>query len=122
MQELDRVSFAPRGQCHGGRGCQRCPSSARWGATACIGGNGETNSAGRNIGQRQPRPPPAPTGGAGGEGCGGGWGAGGAAVRVERVALGDRAVVVDEAQGRNRLRGIAALPEVGVALAMRDGN
>src|SRR6218665_2401100 len=43
--------------------------------------------------------------------------AAGAAVRVERVALGDRAVVVDEAQGRNRLRGIAALPEVGVALA-----
>src|SRR6218665_3348271 len=31
-----RVSFAPRGQGHGGRGCQRCPSSVRWVAQRLV--------------------------------------------------------------------------------------
>src|SRR6218665_3062005 len=52
-----RVSFAPRGQGHGGRGGPRCPSSARGGATACIGDNGATNFAETNLARRQPVTP-----------------------------------------------------------------
>src|SRR6218665_1493308 len=36
-QELGRVSFAARGQGHGGRGCQRCSLPARWGCNGLHG-------------------------------------------------------------------------------------
>src|SRR6218665_419170 len=47
MQDLGRVSFAARGQGHGGVSDVRCPPGG--GATACIGDNVETNPAAWNI-------------------------------------------------------------------------
>ena len=46
--------------------------------------------------------------------------AAGAAVRIGRIGLGRPAVVVDEAHRRVHLRRVAALREVGEALAVRD--
>ena len=48
--------------------------------------------------------------------------AAGAAVGVEGVGFGCRAVVIHEAHGADHAGGVAALAEVGVALAVRHGN
>src|SRR6218665_735038 len=55
VQDLGWVSFAARGQGHGGVSDVRCPPGG--GATACIGDNVETNPAARNIASAQPITP-----------------------------------------------------------------